>query len=416
MLRSAVMTRRSVPSAVTRCSRHYSSSTSRTVPVVTVGLIGGGETCRAVAQRLVRAGYKLLLYDGDQENLRVQPLDHLGEQTRRVATYADLARESDAVLAMLSSPGNILGVYGVAPDSEGPTLARRAGHAGSILPHVRSGTVIIDCTSHVSSANFDYAGSGALKPHAFLDRLGQIVEAQGADLVSAVVPLHPAIASTTLLVGGRDEALDWVSGVLRCIPTGAPHDMGAAPSNEARDSLLRCGQRAGHAAAMQLCLSHRLATAMVGWAEAAQLAKLLGVPSSALGQASELIPVASEVFSTSNDAATVDIRVDAVEAQLRSVVATARDLQCPVLLGALLSQIYTLLSSGGYGDLNYSAVGAAIYRGEEAAFDNDSDMLSVETIQSSLDAIEAINDENQSSDPTLQAINELDSATPRAQQ
>jgi hypothetical protein len=81
---------------------------------------------------------------------------------------------------------------------------------------------------------------------------------------------------------------------------------------------------------------------------------------------------ASDAAGAAGDTAPA-ISVATIEAQLRSLVATARDLQSPVLTGALLSQLFTLVESGGYGELDYSVVGSTIYGG--SSFRNECSML-----------------------------------------
>ena len=44
-----------------------------------------------------------------------------------------------------------------------------------------------------------------------------------------------------------------------------------------------------------------------------------------------------------------------------SKIESARELQAPVPIGALVSQLFLLVESGGYGQLDYSAVRQAIY-------------------------------------------------------
>ena len=62
--------------------------------------------------------------------------------------------------------------------------------------------------------------------------------------------------------------------------------------------------------------------------------------------------------------------MDRIEGQLRNLVEVARELQSPVPLGALAAQLYTLVDSGGFGQMDYSAVRGTIY-GKPSSFFTD---------------------------------------------
>ena len=113
-----------------------------------------------------------------------------------------------------------------------------------------------------------------------------------------------------------------------------------------------------------------------GWAETTQLALELGLPLTSLRQACSHLPTpAISKLPTEPD---ITVRsyvstewpapftcawcqVDDIDTQMRAIVGVAQDAESPVPLGALTQQLYLLIESGGYGDLDYSVIHPTIY-------------------------------------------------------
>jgi 3-hydroxyisobutyrate dehydrogenase-like beta-hydroxyacid dehydrogenase len=134
---------------------------------------------------------------------------------------------------------------------------------------------------------------------------------------------------------------------------------------------------------------------MLGWLETRSLAARFGLAPGAVDALIDQIPRPAVAGEGRFDGDPVDapepvnITVEMMESQLRDAVESARKIQAPVPLGALAAQIYGMVGTGGYIDLDYSVVDQAIYAIANAEATQQQDpgqvALSVDTIQQSLD-------------------------------
>jgi len=177
------------------------------------------------------------------------------------------------------------------------------------------------------------------------------------------------MGASTLLVAGNSSTVDAWSGLLQCISEGDA-------------TVIKCGEMVGGAAAAQLCVSHQCAIQMLAVTETTGLAMRLGLPDETVGALLNQIPK-----PTLGDDHEVSFAVELMEMQLRDAVESARQLQAPVPVGALAAQVYAMVGTGAYGDLDYSVVERAIYSpaNAESPLAAGEVALSVDTIQSSLD-------------------------------
>lgn len=215
-----------------------------------------------------------------------------------------------------------------------------------------------------------------------------------ATVIEASVPVHRQMASNTLLVAGDSATVETWRPLLNCIPTRFQHrnqEDESAPAPELK--TIYCGDEVGAAGLAQLCVSHQMSIQMLGWLETRSLAARFGLAPGAVDALIDQIPrpaIAEEGRSDGDvvDAPLpVDVTVEMMESQLRDAVESARKIQAPVPLGALVAQVYGMVGTGGYMDLDYSIVDRAIYgiANAEATQQPGQVALSVDTIQQSLD-------------------------------
>jgi hypothetical protein len=204
---------------------------------------------------------------------------------------------------------------------------------------------------------------------AILSQLSKAAQSRGATLIEVAVPIHREMGGSALMVAGNSPTVEAWTGLLQCISEGG-------------SMVIGCGEMVGGAAAAQLCVSHQCAIQMLAVVETTGLALRLGLPQETVGTLLAQIP--KPVLGEDQG---VSFAVELMEMQLRDAVESARQLQAPVPVGALAAQVYAMVGTGDYGDLDYSVVEQAIYSPTNA----DSPLgagevaLSVDTIQSSLD-------------------------------
>lgn len=228
-----------------------------------------------------------------------------------------------------------------------------------------------------------------------LFQLAAEADSRGATVVAASVPVHRQMASNTLLVAGEFETIETWSSLLHCVSACFQDDTDEEQiANERQVKTIYCGDEAGAAGMAQLCASHHMAIQMLGWMETRNLADRLGLAHGAVDTLLDQMPRPTLVKGAQLDCDSVgatrsiNVSVEMMESQLHDTVESARKIQAPVPMGALAAQVYGIVSTGGYLDLDYSAVDTAIYAANEQAV-HESDpgqvSLSVDTIQQSLD-------------------------------
>lgn len=185
-------------------------------------------------------------------------------------------------------------------------------------------------------------------------------------LIEAAVPIHREMGGSTLLMAGDSSTVEAWGGLLQCLSEGDA-------------KVINCGEMVGGAAAAQLCVSYQCAIQMLAAAETTGLAIRLGLPDETVGALLEQIP--KPVLGDNQE---VNFAVEVMEMQLRDAVESARQLQAPVPVGALAAQVFAMVGTGDYGELDYSVVEQAIYSPVNATMGAEV-ALSVDTIQSSLD-------------------------------
>ena len=211
-------------------------------------------------------------------------------------------------------------------------------------------------------------------------QLSDGAQSRDATVVEASVPVHRQMASSTLLVAGDSETIETWSSLLQCIPACFQHqEQGQESTAEHELKTVHCGDEPGAAGRAQLCVSHLISIQMLGWLETRSLAARLGLAGGSVDALIGQIP--KPTLGSTN------VTVEMMESQLRDAVESARKVQAPVPVGALAAQIYGMVGTGGYIDLDYSVVDQAVYAiaKPETAEQQDPVALSVDTIQQSLD-------------------------------
>lgn len=157
---------------------------------------------------------------------------------------------------------------------------------------------------------------------------------------------------------------------------------------EQKLKTVHCGDEPGAAARAQLCVSHLMSIQMLGWLETRSLGARLGLAGDSVDALIDQIP---KPTLGGGAPGSTNVTVEMMESQLRDAVESARKVRAPVPVGALAAQIYGMVGTGGYIDLDYSVVDQAVYAIAKAETGEQQDpvALSVDTIQQSLDVSHA---------------------------
>jgi 3-hydroxyisobutyrate dehydrogenase-like beta-hydroxyacid dehydrogenase len=152
-------------------------------PRSTVGLIGLGNMGTAMAERLLDAGYELVVFNRTPE--KAEPLAARGAAV--AATYADLLERVDVVVTSLADDAALEAV------------------ASAVVEAARPGVVLVDVST--------------VSPNASA-RVASLAEAAGVPYLRAPVSGNPSVVragNLTFMVSGPREVLEAVEDVIRAI-------------------------------------------------------------------------------------------------------------------------------------------------------------------------------------------------------
>lgn len=285
-----------------------------------IAFIGLGNMGGPMALNLVRAGYRLSVFDLVPS--AVQALVEAGATA--AATAADAVREADVVVSMLPASQHVKTLY----------LA-----AGGVLDTARAGTLLIDSSTIASQAAIEVATAAKARGFAMLD-----APVSGGTAGAAAGTL-------TFIVGGEDDTLTRARPILEKMGKNIFH----AGSNGA-------GQTA------KICNNMLLGILMAGTSEAI-----------ALGVANGLDPkVLSEIMSKSSgrnwalelynpwpgvmDGTPASreysggFGTDLMLKDLGLAEETAMAARAATPLGSVTRQLYQLHSQAGQGRLDFSSI------------------------------------------------------------
>ena len=282
-----------------------------------IAFIGLGNMGGPMAANLVKAGHAVTGFDLSPASCDQARADGVGI----AASTTDAVREAEIVVTMLPAGGHVLSVW------------------TDILPAVKDGTLLIDCsTIDVESAR---------KAHGL---------AQERGLMSLDAPVSGGVggakgATLTFMAGGAKEAFDRAEPIL----------------SRMGKKVVHCGE-AGAGQAAKICNNMILGISMIGVAEAFVLGEKLGLSHQALfdvastssGQCWSLttycpVPGPVPASPANNDykpgfAAALmlkDLRL-AQEAALASGASTP--------LGAEAAQLYALFNNAGHDGDDFSGI------------------------------------------------------------
>ncbi|SMC22760.1 2-hydroxy-3-oxopropionate reductase [Desulfacinum hydrothermale DSM 13146] len=278
-----------------------------------VGFIGLGTMGNPMARNVVNGGYDLIVYNRTAS--KTAPFRHMGVPT--ASSPADLARQSDALIFMVTGPTDLLDL-----------LQRPQG----ILEGLNPGTVVIN----MSTVSLDATR-----------RAAALVEAAGGRFLDAPVSgskVPAEQATLVILVGGDPALIDQMEPLLLT--------MGK--------KVVRCGAvPAG--TAMKLMINLLLGTMMVDLAEALVFGSRLGLDMEAMLETIASGAMAAPLFALKGKAIaqgdyTKHFPVDLVFKDLNLVLTEAGSLGCPLPATAACREAYNAARAMGWGDEDMAAV------------------------------------------------------------
>ncbi|HEY2447032.1 MAG TPA: 3-hydroxyisobutyrate dehydrogenase [Rhizomicrobium sp.] len=291
-----------------------------------IGFIGVGHMGGPMARNLVKAGHEVTVYDLAAEVL--DPVVMAG--ARGAASAAEAVRDAETVITMLPTGHDVRGVY----------------LGSGILAQAPKTTALIDCST------IDMESAHAVH---------EAAAKAGFDFLDAPVSggVGGAEAGTlTVMCGGTERAFE-----------------------RARPILERMGKRivlaggAGAGQAAKICNNMLLAVSMIGTCEAFVLAEKLGldtqklfdIASNSSGQCWSLTtycPVPGPVPSApSNRDYKGGFAAQLMLKDLKLSQAAAQGAGAPTPLGAEATQLYSLFTARGHGNLDFSGI-IRMLRGE----------------------------------------------------
>lgn len=166
-----------------------------------VGMIGIGLMGQGIAHNVVKHGYPFALLDHPGN----QPIDRLTASGARVCrTAAEVAAQSDVVILCVTG----------APQVEAVITG-----ASGVLEGIKSGAIVVDCSTSLPDTSVRMAAALQAKGAAFLDA------------AMTKLPQHAQAGTLNLLCGGEAPVLARVRPLLECFserithvgPVGAGH-------------------------------------------------------------------------------------------------------------------------------------------------------------------------------------------------
>jgi 3-hydroxyisobutyrate dehydrogenase-like beta-hydroxyacid dehydrogenase len=206
---------------------------------VTLGFIGLGNMGSRIARRLLRDGYRLIVYDRDRGNVDSAASDGASVSN----TLAELSRAADAILSCVTDDEAVRQIY--------------YGEAG-VLANARAGAFIFEMSTVFPDTSRDLYRRGAEKGIRVLDVA-----------ISGSTPAAEA-GSLILLVGGDEEVFEAAQPLFNAI---SPHSF----------HLFRAASRsfymgpAGAGTTMKLVVNTLLGVGMQAIAEAIPLGEKAGI-------------------------------------------------------------------------------------------------------------------------------------------
>lgn len=285
-----------------------------------IAFIGLGNMGGPMAQNLLKAGHRLTVFD--LSPAAIQTLADAGANT--AASAREAVSNADIVISMLPASRHVEGLY--------------LGENG-LLPHIRQGTLIIDCSTIAAQTAIAVSTAAA---------------ALGLTMLDAPVSggTGGAIAGTlTFIVGGDDAALERARPFLSAMGNNIFHAGGHGAGQTAKicNNMLLGIQMIGTAEALALGVANGLDP---------QILSEIMVKSSGRNWSLELYNPYPGVMD--NVPASRGYRggfgVDLMLKDLGLATETALNAQASIPLGEMARNLYALHSKAGAGSLDFSSI------------------------------------------------------------
>ena len=277
-----------------------------------IGFIGLGIMGAPMATHLLRAGYRMVVYN--RTPAKMEPLLAMGAEAAR--SCQDVAEHSDVVISMVSD----------SPDVEQVYLSE-----DGVLAGVRPGMLLIDMSTISPVTAVKVAQAAAKKGCPMLD-----APVSGGDVGARN-------ATLTIMVGGKPEVFER-----------------ARPIFELLGTPILCGP-SGAGQTVKACNQIATALHMIAMAEALVLGAKAGVDPAIV------LKVLSSGYAQSR---VMDVRGPRVikgdfapgfrgrlhRKDLNIIRETARAFECCLPAAALAHELFSAMQANGWGDLDHSAV------------------------------------------------------------
>jgi 3-hydroxyisobutyrate dehydrogenase len=285
-----------------------------------IAFIGLGNMGAPMAHNLLRAGYRLSVYD-----LSAPAMDALaGAGARRAATAADAVSEADIVISMLPANDHVRELY--------------LG-AGRVLETARPQALLIDCSTIAAEVAKEVSAAAKVRGFAMLD--APVSGGTGG----------AAAGTLTFIVGGEEGALILARPILGAMGKNIFHAGGAGAGQVAKicNNMLLGVLMAGTAEALNLGVAHGL--------DPKVLSEIMA-KSSGRNWALELynpwpgvMEAAPAARGYSGGFGSALMLKDLGLAQQ-----AAQSVHAATPLGSLALQLYQLHQQGGHGQLDFSSI------------------------------------------------------------
>jgi len=283
------------------------------MPETSVGFIGLGIMGKPMATNLVKAGYKLYVYNRSSE-----PAEQLAQMGAiKAANPKELAMASDIVITML-------------PDS--PEVEQVLLGSNGVFEGAKAGTLIIDMST--------------ISPSAAI-RLAHIAEQKGLKMLDAPVTgadVGAKEGTLTIMVGGKRDDFERAMPIFQVLGKTIVHvgDHGAGQTVKACNQIVT-------------------ALTLEAISEALLLAKNSGIDPSTLFTVLSSGLASSRILDVKKDkflSGRFDpgFKISLHEKDLNIALSTARQSGVPLPLTSLVQQMFVSLKAQGLGNMDHSAV------------------------------------------------------------
>jgi 2-hydroxy-3-oxopropionate reductase len=286
-----------------------------------IGFIGLGVMGRPMATHLLTKGHSVVVHNRSR-----RAVDELGAAGAKTASSpADVARQASIVITML-------------PDTSDVELVLTGPNG--VLDGLQRGAVVIDMSS--------------ISPVA-TRRLASLVAGKGGVMLDAPVSggeIGALNATLSIMVGGDETAFTRVKPVLECM--GNP------------ERIVHIGSEPGSGQVCKVCNQVAIGGALAGVSEAFAIARKAGVDAGRVRQAllggfaaSRVLEVHGERMLKSDYKPGFRTRLYQKDLRIANETAAANAVAIPAT--ALVTQLVNALIASDGAELDYSAIGTAVF-------------------------------------------------------